>query len=247
MMRLSAKAGLVTTILAIVGVVQGCSAAPAAKKNGLALGEDEATAKDKDDPDEEGPATTGESIELGPGTKGTEPDPEKARTEGGDGDDATSSDAPAVCTGDAQCNQAGRICTNGSCVKGCRKTAGCPTNQICTAAGQCTFDDANVECYWDYDCEYGTICSTTDKCIPGCYTSADCPTGQTCTTAGQCKAATTTPGTTPTTVQCVSDGQCNPGINGAGLICSAQGACVPGCHRDNQCPGSKICDKGVCK
>ena len=244
MMRWKAKAGVVAILLLLVGVVEGCGAPPTGKGSDLALDEDESTGVDKKKTDS--PEGTSETIELGSGTKGTEPDPEQARSEGEEGDDATSKPAPAVCATDAQCNQAGRICTAGSCVKGCRNTAGCPTNQLCQA-GQCALDDANVECYWDYDCDYGTICKA-DTCIAGCYTSADCPTGQTCT-AGQCKVtSSTTPGTPlPATPQCVSDGQCNPGVNGSGKICSAQGTCVPGCHRDNQCPGSKICVTGACK
>lgn len=40
---------------------------------------------------------------------------------------------------------------------------------------------------------------------------------------------------------CTTDGQCNPGDNGSGKICSPQGQCVPGCHTDAQCPGETTC------
>ena len=240
MTRWSSKRGVAAAIFAVACAVEACGDPPAVRRDDLALGEDDASGKSKKSgPGGDSPeGTTTGSVELGTGTRGTEPG-------GAEGDEATAKDAPDACTTDAQCNLAGRICTAGACVKGCNATTACPTNQLCQQ-GQCSFDDANVECYADYDCDYGTIC-VTDKCIAGCYTSGDCPTGQTCA-AGQCKvASTTTTGTTPTTPTCVSDGQCNPGINGAGLICSAQGACVPGCHRDNQCPGSKICVTGACK
>ena len=44
---------------------------------------------------------------------------------------------------------------------------------------------------------------------------------------------------------CSTDGQCNPGSDGAGLICTA-GACVPGCHTNGQCPGAATCVAGQC-
>jgi 3D (Asp-Asp-Asp) domain-containing protein len=45
---------------------------------------------------------------------------------------------------------------------------------------------------------------------------------------------------------CNSDGQCNPGNDGAGKICSA-GHCSPGCHSNAQCPGSTQCTAGQCQ
>lgn len=45
---------------------------------------------------------------------------------------------------------------------------------------------------------------------------------------------------------CSSDGQCNPGNDGAGLICEG-GACVAGCRRDAQCPGITRCVSGQCQ
>lgn len=50
----------------------------------------------------------------------------------------------------------------------------------------------------------------------------------------------------PPKKSCSSDGDCNPGSDGSGLICS-QGACVPGCHHDYQCPGSTTCVSGQCR
>jgi hypothetical protein len=44
----------------------------------------------------------------------------------------------------------------------------------------------------------------------------------------------------------VSDGQCNPGNDGSGLICVG-GQCVPGCNTDAQCPGVKRCVSGQCR
>jgi hypothetical protein len=45
---------------------------------------------------------------------------------------------------------------------------------------------------------------------------------------------------------CSFDGACNPGNNGAGMICEA-GRCVKGCRRSNQCPGSQSCVSGQCQ
>jgi hypothetical protein len=105
-------------------------------------------------------------------------------------------------------------------------------------------NDPSAPCAADDDCAYGTICVAT-QCIAGCYTSADCALGQACS-SGKCQTA---PPTTPPPggMPCVSDGQCNPGLDGSGQICSAQGACVPGCHLDNQCPGTTTCSNGMCR
>lgn len=44
---------------------------------------------------------------------------------------------------------------------------------------------------------------------------------------------------------CASDGQCNPGNDGAGLICQ-NGACVAGCHTNAQCAGTTTCVASQC-
>ena len=58
-------------------------------------------------------------------------------------------------------------------------------------------------------------------------------------------ASPTTPPASPPGHACSSDGQCNPGNDGAGLICTA-GSCVPGCRTNAQCPGSTQCSAGQC-
>jgi 3D (Asp-Asp-Asp) domain-containing protein len=45
---------------------------------------------------------------------------------------------------------------------------------------------------------------------------------------------------------CSSDGDCNPGDNGSGLICKS-GKCVDGCRTDAQCPGVTTCESGLCR
>jgi 3D (Asp-Asp-Asp) domain-containing protein len=45
---------------------------------------------------------------------------------------------------------------------------------------------------------------------------------------------------------CGSDGACNPGNDGSGLICEAS-RCVPGCRSSVHCPGSKTCQSGQCR
>lgn len=46
--------------------------------------------------------------------------------------------------------------------------------------------------------------------------------------------------------KCSGTGDCNPGNDGAGLICVA-GTCKPGCLSSVQCPGSKSCVGGQCR
>jgi hypothetical protein len=45
---------------------------------------------------------------------------------------------------------------------------------------------------------------------------------------------------------CKSDGDCNPGNDGAGMICTSS-QCVPGCHSNAQCPGVTTCVSGTCQ
>jgi 3D (Asp-Asp-Asp) domain-containing protein len=45
---------------------------------------------------------------------------------------------------------------------------------------------------------------------------------------------------------CGSDGACNPGNDGSGLICVSS-QCVPGCHSNAQCPGVTTCQSGQCR
>jgi hypothetical protein len=84
-----------------------------------------------------------------------------------------------------------------------------------------------------------------------------CVTGKTCTRVnpsadddraqmdGQvpaCGTQTAPPSSGPS---CSSDGQCNPGSNGSGKMCTA-GKCVSGCRANWQCPGSTVCRSGQC-
>ena len=46
----------------------------------------------------------------------------------------------------------------------------------------------------------------------------------------------------PSGPTCTTDGQCNPGNDGSGLVCGATThTCIPGCHSDAQCPGNTTC------
>jgi hypothetical protein len=50
----------------------------------------------------------------------------------------------------------------------------------------------------------------------------------------------------PTGAACASDGACNPGSEGSGMIC-VSGTCTPGCHTNSQCPGATTCEGGTCR
>jgi hypothetical protein len=45
---------------------------------------------------------------------------------------------------------------------------------------------------------------------------------------------------------CTSTGACNPGNEGAGLVC-VDGRCTPGCNTSAQCPGATTCASGQCR
>ncbi len=47
-------------------------------------------------------------------------------------------------------------------------------------------------------------------------------------------------------VPCATDGDCNPGTDGAGQICE-NGVCVAGCNANWECPGSTTCVSGQCQ
>ena len=49
-----------------------------------------------------------------------------------------------------------------------------------------------------------------------------------------------------TSVSCATDGDCNTGSDGSGQICQ-NGACVPGCNADWECPGTTTCIGGQCQ
>ncbi len=62
---------------------------------------------------------------------------------------------------------------------------------------------------------------------------------------------TSTPTPSPSTPpaggrSCNSDGDCNPGSNGSGQICTAN-RCVAGCRSNAQCPGITTCQAGQCR
>ena len=107
----AAVAGLV----AVLGAIEGCSAPSIPGHDDLSLGDDTSGKRSKGSQSEDSPeGTQQDSIELGQGTKSSEPPPEADRTKGDEG----ANDAPAQCTVDAECNQSGRICTAGSVREG---------------------------------------------------------------------------------------------------------------------------------
>ena len=101
-------------------------------------------------------------------------------------------------------------------------------------------------CSSDSDCNpqgpLGLAC-VNGTCQGGCHGAAQCAGGTTCSNGsasmlGACQG--TTGGQS-----CTNDGACNPGGNGAGLICSS-GACTAGCRASWQCPGNTSCSGGQC-
>jgi len=50
----------------------------------------------------------------------------------------------------------------------------------------------------------------------------------------------------PDAKSCGNDGDCNPGDEGAGLVCKMH-LCQPGCRTNDQCPGSQRCVTGQCR
>jgi hypothetical protein len=164
---------------------------------------------------------------------------ERSPMSGSHRDDEPPPPSTTTCKQDSDCNALGRICQSGDCVKGCRSTSQCETGFVCRSQ-QCEKEVASAECLIDEHCDLGTIC-LSEKCVLGCYSTYDCPIGQACA-GGRCAPESGSSGS----VECSSDGQCNPGDNGSGRICGAEGSCIPGCRKDYHCPGSKICVSGQC-
>jgi hypothetical protein len=113
----------------------------------------------------------------------------------------------------------------------------------------------------------GLICQS-GSCVAGCHSDAQCP-GVTHCVSGSCQGASGSGGSGPGGAgsggasgggggspggggaggggqSCASDGECNPGSDGSGLICVSK-VCVPGCHQSWQCPGNTTCKSGQCK
>jgi len=103
------------------------------------------------------------------------------------------------------------------------------------------------ECAADSDCNPGgplEIVCVSGSCQTGCHSSAQCAPGTSCgrigaDSIGSCQG-------TAGGASCTNDGACNPGGDGAGMICSG-GACTPGCHASYQCPGNTSCHAGQCR
>ncbi len=114
----------------------------------------------------------------------------------------------------------------------------------------------SASCKSDGDCNPGSngsgLVCTSGRCVGGCRTSAQCPGSSTCS-SGQCTGggSSTTPPATPTKPAspggkaCTSDGSCNPGNDGAGLVCTG-GTCAAGCKANWYCPGNLTCKNGQC-
>jgi 3D (Asp-Asp-Asp) domain-containing protein len=73
--------------------------------------------------------------------------------------------------------------------------------------------------------------------------AADTSSSSSSSSSGSSSSATTSGGAGPS---CTSDGACNPGNDGAGLICTS-GHCVAGCRTNAQCPGNTTCQSGQCR
>jgi hypothetical protein len=229
-----------------------CSAAEPAKKSSPIFEDD---TKKKDTKSKGGmsgadPAGESESGRRG-GPEGT---PEEAPPDEG----ASSPAAPSTCTKDVDCGAATRICdaATSKCIKGCRDASGCPSGEVCSASSHCekksSSSGSTDQCLEDTECDLGFICTGaagSKRCTSGCHTTFDCPLDEKCINGplGQCVPDTgTSSSSSGGAVQCVSDGACNPGNNGAGKICEG-GQCVSGCRKDLHCPGLTICVAGTCK
>jgi hypothetical protein len=106
------------------------------------------------------------------------------------------------------------------------KGTGC--NASLCDSGAATTDVSGAECYCDTACAgYGDCCSNYEAVCGG--SSGGSGSGGS-SSGGQA---------------CTSDGACNPGNDGSGLIC-VSGQCVPGCKTDAQCPGITSCENGQC-
>ena len=129
---------------------------------------------------------------------------------------------------------------------GAFKNKGRTRMDICTAS-RTAAGDATIN---------GKLTVTTAADAPALATNDD-----TTSTDDPTQTPVQTPVTTPTTtdgagdttasagaeVACgTSDGVCNPGGNGAGMICVG-GQCVAGCRNDAQCPGVTACVSGQCE
>jgi len=122
------------------------------------------------------------------------------------------------------------------------KNAGIAVLDASPAVGKYLFDDGSLG--WSdikaHPGKFEVRVTPTDLPLGPCGGGADPspPPGGVGTDAGG--------GTGAGGAACGGDGDCNPGDDGSGKIC-VSGACVPGCHRDAQCPGVTRCVSGSCE
>lgn len=138
--------------------------------------------------------------------------------------------------------------SNGKCVVVSTEDAG-PATSVEQRAGKPILDSSPAVAEYLFG-ESGLGWSDVKKSPSKYIVTAE----KTTAAVGPCSAAASTP-TTPTAGDdddvnaggqaCGSDGQCNPGKDGSGLIC-IDGECIPGCHMDAQCPGVTTCQSGQC-
>ncbi len=144
---------------------------------------------------------------------------------GGSGGGGSAGGSPK-CSSDGECNPgndgSGLICQSGSCVAGCHGDAQCPGITHCVS-GSCQ----------------GTS-GTGGSGGSGGSGAGGAASG------GASAGGSSGGGTGGGGPSCSSDGECNPGSDGSGLICVSK-VCVPGCHQSWQCPGNTTCKSGQCK
>ncbi len=173
-----------------------------------------------------------------------------------------------VCTSDIcidnQCQNptlpVGAHCIDGVC-DGDGSCQGCLVDSDCGAGELCSGNEC-VECTIDSQCpDDGNEC-TASVCIANTCENKPVDNGQVCAAGvcgdGQCVGCNTPAdcGVNPTCGEftCNADQECelifaNPGLTGTACVtpnmCDASQNCVE-CISDANCPGSEVCDAGVC-
>jgi len=119
---------------------------------------------------------------------------------------------------------------------------GC-TPSLC-GTGTAATDLSGKPCYCDSACAgYGDCCSNQAS-VCGSSGSGGSGSGGS-GSGGSGSGGSGSGGSSGGGQSCASDGACNPGNDGSGLICVG-GTCVPGCKINAHCPGNTMCKGGQC-
>lgn len=129
------------------------------------------------------------------------------------------------CRSDNNCST-NQICTDRTCVTGCRNDTQCGLGKICNTTNN--NNTCITGCKNSLGCPEGLFCNQSSVCAPGCYNNSGCSNGLVCLIANH------------TCVECLLNADCNATTE----KCTIDNRCIPkawDCETDTQCSNGLVC------